>query len=219
MQVYGLIDGNSFYCSCEAAFDPKLRGMPVVVLSNNDGCAIARSAVAKALGIKMGDPWHLIRSKREMQGVHWYSSNFALYGDVSRRVFQVLAERVPRAEPYSIDETFLDLSGLPGNLHDRCRQLRSDVLRITKIPTCLGYGPTKVVALYGVALSTLSDEHPWAFAHESRTHGLDQTNWDGAASPVTFRDKWRSYSSASWRASTTQGAIAGACPTRPASRP
>jgi len=110
--------------------------------------------VAKALGIKMGDPWHLIRSKREMQGVHWYSSNFALYGDVSRRVFQVLAERVPRAEPYSIDETFLDLSGLPGNLHDRCRQLRSDVLRITKIPTCLGYGPTKVVAFYGVVLSS-----------------------------------------------------------------
>jgi len=78
VQVYGLIDGNSFYCSCEAAFNPKLRGVPVVVLSNNDGCAIARSALAKALGIKMGDPWHLIRNKIEMQDVHWHSSNFAL---------------------------------------------------------------------------------------------------------------------------------------------
>jgi len=142
------------------------------VLSNNDGCAIARSPAAKALGIKMGDPWHLIRDRREMHGVHWYSSNFAFYGDISRRVFQVLAERVPQAEPYSIDETFLDLTGLPGDLYDRCRQIRADVLRIAKIPTCLGWGPSKVIAFYGVPSSTLSDEHPWAFAHESRTHGL-----------------------------------------------
>jgi len=133
VRVYGLIDGNSFYCSCEAAFDPALRGLPVVVLSNNDGCAIARSADAKALGIKAGDPWHLIRNRREMQDVRWFSSNFALYGDVSRRVFQVIAERVPRAEPYSIDETFLDLVGLPGNLHERCQKLRADVLRIAKM--------------------------------------------------------------------------------------
>jgi len=76
--IFGLIDGNSFYCSCETAFDPRLRGRAVVVLSNNDGCAIARSASAKTLGVKMGDPWHLIRSKRELRDVHWYSSNFAL---------------------------------------------------------------------------------------------------------------------------------------------
>lgn len=138
MRIYGLIDGNSFYCSCEAAFDPKLIGLPVVVLSNNDGCTIARSAPARTLGVRMGDPWHLIRHKREMQGVRWYSSNFALYGDVSRRVYQIIAERVPRAEPYSIDETFLDLAGLPGNLHERCKQLRADVLHIAKIPTCVG---------------------------------------------------------------------------------
>jgi len=153
--VFGLIDGNSFYCSCEAAFDPKLIGQAVVVLSNNDGCAIARSASAKSLGIKMGNPWHLIRNKRELRDVHWYSSNFSLYGDVSRRVFQVLSDRVPRAEPYSIDETFLDLTGLPGDLRARCRQLRADVLRITKIPTCVGFGPSKVIAFYGVAPSTL----------------------------------------------------------------
>lgn len=154
MQVYGLIDGNSFYCSCEAAFDPALRGLPVVVLSNNDGCAIARSAGAKALGIRAGDPWHLVRNRREMQDVRWFSSNFALYGDVSRRVFQVVAERVPRAEPYSIDETFLELAGLPGDLYERCKQLRADVLRIAKIPTCIGWGQTKTIALYGVAVSS-----------------------------------------------------------------
>ena len=152
-RIYGLIDGNSFYCSVEAAFDPKLKGKPVIVLSNNDGCAIARSKGAKALGIKMGDPWHLVRDRPELRDVHWMSSNFALYGDISRRVFQVLAERVPRAEPYSIDETFLDLAGLPGDLHERCRQLRADVLRITKVPTCIGGGPTKTIAKLGNAIA------------------------------------------------------------------
>ncbi len=153
MTIFGLIDGNSFYCSCETAFDPRLQGRPVVVLSNNDGCAIARSAPAKTLGIKMGDPWHLIREKRELQDVRWFSSNFALYGDISRRVYQVLADRVPRAEPYSIDETFLDLTGLPGNLYERCRQLREDVRRITKIPTCIGYGQTKTIAKLGNSIA------------------------------------------------------------------
>ena len=127
-----------------------------MVLSNNDGCAIARSSAAKALGVRMGDPWHLIRRKQELAGVEWYSSNYALYGDVSRRVYQVLAERVPRVEPYSIDEMFLDLDNLPGNLHERCRQIRADVLRITKVPTCIGWGPTKTIAKAGnrIAKST-----------------------------------------------------------------
>lgn len=153
MRVYGLIDGNSFYCSVEAAFDPKLKGKPVVVLSNNDGCAIARSKGAKALGVKMGDPWHLVRNKPELRDVQWFSSNYALYGDASRRVYQVIADRVPRVEPYSIDENFIDFSGLPGDLHERCRQLRADVLRITKIPTCIGWGPTKTIAKLGNAIA------------------------------------------------------------------
>jgi DNA polymerase V len=144
--VYGLIDANSFYCSCERVFQPRLRRRPVVVLSNNDGCAIARTAEAKALGIKMGDPWHLIRKRPELAAVEWFSSNYALYGDMSRRMYQVLAERVPRVEPYSIDEMFLDLTGLPGDLTERCRSLRDDVRRIAKIPTCIGWGPTKTIA-------------------------------------------------------------------------
>lgn len=78
MRIYGLIDGNSFYSSCETAFDPALIGLPVVVLSNNDGCAIARNTPAKNLGVRMGDPFHFVRDKREMQRVHWFSSNFAL---------------------------------------------------------------------------------------------------------------------------------------------
>ncbi len=218
-RTFGLIDGNSFYCSCERAFSPRLRGRAVVVLSNNDGCAVARTSEAKVV-VKMGDPWHLARRRPEVRAaqVVWLSSNYALYGDMSRRMYQVLAARVARVEPYSIDEMFLDMD-TPKDAADLARELRDAVRRIAKIPTCVGIGPTKTIAFYGVALSTLSDEHPWAFAHESRTLGLDQTNWDGAASPVTFRDKWRPYSSASWRAAITQGAIVGACPTRPASRP
>jgi DNA polymerase V len=151
--IYGLIDANSFYCSCERVFQPRLRGLPVVVLSNNDGCAIARTAEAKALGIKMGDPWHLIRKRPELEKVEWFSSNYALYGDMSRRMYQVLAAQVPRVEPYSIDEMFLDLTGLPGDLTNRCRSLREDVRRIAKIPTCIGWGPTKTIAKLANAIA------------------------------------------------------------------
>lgn len=143
--VYGLIDGNSFYCSAERAFAPMLRSKPVVVLSNNDGCAIARTLEAKALGIKMGDPWHLVRGRHELRGVEWLSSNYALYGDMSRRVYQVLAERVPRVEPYSIDEMFLDLD-IPVDLAVFCAELRREVRQVAKIPTCVGWGPTKTIA-------------------------------------------------------------------------
>ena len=144
-RTFGLIDGNSFYCSCERAFAPRLRHLPVVVLSNNDGCAIARTPEAKALGVKMGDVYHLIQGKPGLEGVEWLSSNYALYGDMSRRMFQVLAERVPRVEPYSIDEMFLDLDGIE-NLDAVCRSLREDVRRLAKIPTCIGWGPTKTIA-------------------------------------------------------------------------
>jgi DNA polymerase V len=153
LPIFGLIDGNSFYCSCERAFSPVLRTSPVVVLSNNDGCAISRTSEAKALGIKMGDPWHLVRGRPTLGKVEWFSSNYALYGDISRRVFETVCTHVPAAEPYSIDETFIDLSGLPGDLHERCRNLREDVLRVTKIPTCVGWGPSKTIAKLGNAIA------------------------------------------------------------------
>lgn len=146
MATFALIDGNSFYCSCEQAFDPSLRDKPVVVLSNNDGCVIARSSLAKAIGIKMGDPWHLIRQRPELSGVVAKSSNYCHYGDLSRRVFEILGSHVERLEPYSIDETFLDLTAVPGDLVEFCQMLRSTVRQIAKIPTCVGIGPTKTIA-------------------------------------------------------------------------
>ncbi len=145
--MFGLIDGNSFYCSCERAFDPRLRTLPLVVLSNNDGCVIARSNEAKDLGLKMGDPWHLVARKPGIAGiVEWRSSNYALYGDMSRRMYELLVERAPRVEPYSIDEMFLDLTGLAGDLVPLCAAIRADVRRIAKISTCVGIGPTKTIA-------------------------------------------------------------------------
>jgi DNA polymerase V len=145
MPIFALIDGNSFYCSAEQAFAPELRSKPLVVLSNNDGCAIARSPEAKAMGVKMGEPWHLFRKLPEGRAVAWRSSNYALYGDMSRRVYDVLTERVPAVEPYSIDEMFLDLTGI-ADLDRFCRALRREVRQLAKIPTCIGIGPTKTLA-------------------------------------------------------------------------
>ncbi len=152
--TFGLIDGNAFYCSCEAAFSPRLRGRAVVVLSNNDGCAIARNGPAKAAGAKMGDPFHLARNRPEVRAarVEWFSSNYALYGDMSRRMYQVLAERVPRVEPYSIDEMFLDMD-VPGDALALAGELRAAVLRVAKMPTCIGLGPTKTIAKLANALA------------------------------------------------------------------
>lgn len=144
--MFALIDGNSFYCSCERAFDPRLIGKPVVVLSNNDGCVIARTNEAKDLGVKMGDPWHMVVKKPELKTVVWKSSNYVLYGDMSRRMFDVLASAVPRVEPYSIDEMFLDYEGLPVDLVALSVELRARVRRVAKIPTCVGIGPTKTIA-------------------------------------------------------------------------
>jgi DNA polymerase V len=143
--MLALIDGNSFYCSCERAFDPRLRGKPVVVLSNNDGCAIARTLEAKDLGVRMGEPFHLARQRPELASVIWKSSNYVLYGDMSRRMYEVLCQHVAAVEPYSIDEMFLDLTGVDDPFA-LAVTVRDAVLMSAKIPTCVGIGPTKTIA-------------------------------------------------------------------------
>ena len=141
-----LIDCNSYYCSAERAFDPRLKGVPVVVASNNDGCAIARSDEAKALGIKMGDPIHKIKDKIKAHGIHVLSSNHTLYGDMQRRVLAAVEPFAPDIEVYSIDESFLDLAGLEDrDLVAHAQAMRAQVLRWTTIPTCVGIGPTKTL--------------------------------------------------------------------------
>lgn len=146
-RVFALIDGNSFYCSCERVFDPKIRTRPVIVLSNNDGCAVARTPEAKALGIKMGQPWFQIKDVCRAGGVAVFSSNYTLYGDMSARMNQVYRQFSPDIEIYSIDESFLDLKGVPATqLGALAQDLRATIRQWTGIPTCVGIGPTKTLA-------------------------------------------------------------------------
>lgn len=147
-----LIDCNSYYVSCERAFDSSLVGVPVIVLSNNDGCAVAMSSEAKALGIRMGQPAFLIRDKIERHGIRVLSSNYTLYGDMQRRVVAAVEDFARDVEVYSIDETFLDLTGFEDrDLVAHVTAMRDQVLRWTTIPTCVGLGATKTLAKLGNA--------------------------------------------------------------------
>ncbi len=145
--MYALVDCNNFYASCERVFQPKLIGRPVVVLSNNDGCVIARSDEAKALGIVMGTPLFMVKEELKQHNVKVFSSNYTLYGDMSDRVMTTLSGFVPQLEIYSIDEAFLDMHNLPyEDLLKLGGRIRTTILRNTGIPTCVGIAPTKTLA-------------------------------------------------------------------------
>jgi DNA polymerase V len=145
MRSIALIDVNNFYVSCERVFNPKLNNKPVVVLSNNDGCAISRSNEAKALGIKMGEPWFKCQEIARKHHVQGLSSNYALYADMSNRVMTILRDFSPNQEVYSIDECFLDLTGFH-NLRSYGQEMRSRILKWTGLPVCVGIGATKTLA-------------------------------------------------------------------------
>lgn len=145
--MFALIDCNNFYASCERVFRPELNHQPIVVLSNNDGCVIARSNEAKALGIPMGAPAFEYQKCFRQHQVHVFSANFALYGDMSRRVMNILEEYSPESEIYSIDEIFLNLSGMDAyNLHEYGISMREKVWKWTGIPTSIGIAHTKTLA-------------------------------------------------------------------------
>lgn len=144
--MYALIDCNNFYASCERAFNPSLVGKPVVVLSNNDGCVIARSNEAKALGVPMGAPAFEYKYLFERHNVTVFSANFALYGDMSNRVMTILSDYSPNQEIYSIDECFLDLSNMLVDLQEHGLKMRKQVLQWTGIPVSVGIAPTKALA-------------------------------------------------------------------------
>lgn len=150
MAVFALVDCNNFYASCEKLFDPRLVGKPVVVLSNNDGCVVARSAEAKALGVPMGAPWHQLRELAMREGIIAYSSNYALYADMSNRVVEVLGQFSANLEVYSIDESFLDLSGYHGlnlaGLHGYGAEIRRRVAQWLGLAVCVGIGTSKTLA-------------------------------------------------------------------------
>lgn len=145
MPAVALVDCNNFYVSCERVFDPSLARVPVAVLSNNDGCVVARSAEVKALGVKMGTPEFQIRDLVRKHGVRCFSSNYTLYGDMSGRVMETLGRHVPTMEVYSIDEAFLDLDGI-AEPEAFARSLRDTVRQWTGIPTAVGIAATKTLA-------------------------------------------------------------------------
>ena len=147
LRSIALIDVNNFYVSCERVFNPKLVGKPVVVLSNNDGCAVARSNEVKALGVAMGAPWFKFKDLAKQNGIIGLSSNYALYADMSNRVMSILREYSPDQEVYSIDESFLDLTGFQSrDLVNYGQHMRKRILKWTGLPVCVGIGATKTLS-------------------------------------------------------------------------
>lgn len=158
---FALVDVNNFYVSCERVFKPALEHTPMVVLSNNDGCAVARSHEVKALGVKMGTPWFKMKDLAREQGIVAFSSNYALYGDMSNRVVQILRDYSPDTEVYSIDESFLRIEAvahLYGGALAMGQQMRHRIKQWTGLPVCVGVGPTKTLAKFANHLAKKNPE-------------------------------------------------------------
>ena len=192
--MYALVDGNNFYVSCERAFRPALKTRPVVVLSNNDGCAIARSNEAKALGIKMGQPWFECRQLAEEHGVIALSANFTLYGDMSDRMMSIAAGLGPAQEIYSIDESFIDLAGVRGDVTARSRVMRERILEWIGIPTGIGIGPTKTLAKLANHVAKSADRKPGSYpaglARVCNLGALPQSDLDAVLQATGVGEVW-----------------------------
>jgi DNA polymerase V len=192
--MYALIDGNNFYVSCERVFRPSLNGLPVVVLSNNDGCAIARSNEAKALGIAMGAPWFQIKHLAEEAGLVALSANFALYGDLSDRMMSLAAGLGPKQEVYSIDESFVDLTGVRGNLVERSHKIRSRILQWVGIPCGIGIGATKTLAKLANHIAKTAERKPGSYpAHLAQVcnlAALNPTELDEVLAATPVNEVW-----------------------------
>jgi len=161
--VYALVDGNNFYVSCERVFRPSLQGRPVVVLSNNDGCAVARSNEAKELGIKMGAPWFQIKHLEDEAGLVALSANFTLYGDMSDRMMSLAAGLGPTQEIYSIDESFIGLDGVRGDLTERARKIRARINQWVGLPCGIGIAPTKTLAKLANHIAKTAERKPGSY--------------------------------------------------------
>lgn len=183
--MFALVDCNNFYASCERVFNPGLRKRPVVVLSNNDGCVIARSQEAKAIGIRMGHPYFQARELIEKHGVAVYSSNYTLYGDMSRRVMETLERFSPEVEVYSIDEAFLDVRHVASDrLIEYGRELRATLHRWVGIPVGVGIAPTKTLAKVANHLAKKDPTRGGVVALAT------EKAWRGAIATFPIEDVW-----------------------------
>ncbi len=145
-RAIALVDCNNFYVSCERVFQPRLEGKPVVVLSNNDGCVVSRSQEVKELGLKMAVSWYQVKDMAKRHGIIAFSSNYSLYADISNRVMSLLAQFSPSQEVYSIDESFLELTGIPTDHTAYGQLMRETIKRCIGIPVCVGIAPSKTLA-------------------------------------------------------------------------
>jgi len=184
--MFALVDVNNFYVSCQRVFEPKLEGKPVVVLSNNDGCAVARSNEVKALGIGMAKPWYQMRDLAQQHGIIAYSSNYALYADMSNRVMSILRRFSPDQEIYSIDECFLGLDGILRDHTELGREIRQTVLQWTGLPVCVGIAPTKTLSKF---CNHLAKKRP-QFAGVCEWAKLDQATQQRVMQEVTIDEVW-----------------------------
>jgi DNA polymerase V len=188
MTTFALIDGNNFYVSCERCFNLSLIGKPVGLLSNNDGCAVARSQEAKALKITMGQRWFQLRELERTHGLIGLSSNYALYADLSDRMMSVIGQYSPVQEIYSIDECFLDLGGFRFDLTAYALQIRAQVLQWVGIPTCIGIGPTKTLAKMANHLAKKNVGRAWNGVCDIGT--LDADERDSILALVDVDEIW-----------------------------
>lgn len=182
---FALVDVNNAYCSFETVFDPTLVGKPVVCTSNNGGCVVSRSKEAKALGIKMGEPIHLIRDVIDREGVIVLSSNYTLYADMSHRVMTVLADMAPRQDISSIDEAFLDLTGVP-SLHQHCIEIRRRLLQWLGLAVCVGVGVSKTRAKLSNHIAKKNPEYGGVFDLEA----LSPSEQDAWLSRIAVEEVW-----------------------------
>ena len=182
-----LVDVNNFYVSCERVFNPKLNSKPVVVLSNNDGCAVARSNEVKALGVSMGAPWFKMKDLARQHGIIALSSNYALYADMSNRVMSILREFSPDQEVYSIDESFLDLTGFQSrDLIQYGQKMRKRILQWTGLPVCVGIGSTKTLAKLA---NHCAKKRP-AFKGVCNFNAMSQDELDSLLSEIHVGEIW-----------------------------
>jgi len=182
--MYGLVDCNNFYASCERVFNPKLNKKPIVVLSNNDGCVIARSNEAKKLGIKMGEPAFKITSLIKKYNIEIFSTNFALYGDMSQRVMNIIADTIPQIEIYSIDEAFLDLHQFKNEeLLKVGRYIREKILKYTGLPVSIGIGKTKTLSKVANHVSKKEPSYKGVFM-------VEDSNQDNILEKIPIEKIW-----------------------------
>ena len=185
-RTIALVDCNNFYVSCERLFQPKLEGKPVVVLSNNDGCVVSRSQEVKDLGLKMAVPWFQLRDLAKQHGIIARSSNYSLYADLSNRVMSLLSRFSPSQEIYSIDESFLELTGISTDHTTYGRQIRQTVMQHVGIPVCVGIASSKTLAKLA---NHVAKKNP-RFAGVCDFKGMTETELDGLFATIDVGEAW-----------------------------